>query len=185
MPSDFPAAVRELEQLTSHAPRAALAPDDEPIADVVLFDSGPSGGLALVEAHAERFRAAGAYLFLHRHGFGATPDVVGLARTTDKLELVRMVGTDGANYGHDNAAVVAWLRELDRTEPFELTGAGEDFVEGRFRGDVKDPRALAPRIDAFCPDFVAQGLGLTEKGAPEDLIARWFGEHRAFFFWWD
>ena len=78
------------------------------------------------------------------------------------------VGTNpnGANYGHDNAAVIAWLRALHAKQPFALTGAGRDFVEGRFVEPVRDPEALAEIVHAFCPDFFNQGLGLMEEGEP-------------------
>jgi hypothetical protein len=65
-----------------------------------------------------------------------------------------------------------------------VTGAGLDFVQGSFASTVKDARALAERIHAFCPDFVEQGLGLQDDGPPHELIVRHFQEDRSFFLWW-
>ena len=65
-----------------------------------------------------------------------------------------------------------------------------DSIEGGGVTDSTDRAAertwaLARRIHAFCPDFVDQGLGLTETGTPEQLIVRHFARDRSFFFWWD
>jgi hypothetical protein len=95
------------------------------------------------------------------------------------------MGTSAPNYGHDNAAILTWLRAIDRDDPFSLTGAGSDSIEGEFTNLVQNPSPLAKNIYAFCPDFVTQGLALTEKGAPEDLIVRYFQKNRYVFFWWD
>lgn len=81
--------------------------------------------------------------------------------------------------------VIAWLEEIDRDDPLEVTGAGLDFVEGAFRAPVKDRGRLAKRIHSFCPDFVDQGIGLTQKGEPHALIESHFCANRDFFFWWD
>ena len=181
----FADATRELEQLTGTPGRAGTGPMGDALDGVLLFDAKPNAGVELVTTHHARFRSAGAYLFVYEHGHGFRPDVVGIAPTEDKLDLVRRVQTDAANYGHDNDAVIAWLRELDRDEPFELIGAGLDFVEGGFTSPVRDRAKLAQRLYSFCPDFVDQGIGLTEEGEPHELIERYFSEHRFFFFWWD
>jgi hypothetical protein len=152
---------------------------------VVLFETLPNGARGLLAQNQARFRQSGTYLFLYERGFGIKPDVVGIAPTQDQFDLVRRVQTDAANYGHDNAAVIAWLRDLDRDEPFDLSGAGMDFVEGSFRNPVKNPASLAVRIYSFCPDFVDQGLGLAERGEPHALIEKYFASNLAFFFWWD
>ena len=184
-PATFADAVAQVEVLTGAKGRDGKSPDGEPLDGVVLFDVKGERGLDLVMSHRDRLRPAGAYLFLYDHGFGTAPDVVALAPTSDKLDVVRRAQTDGINYGHDNAAVGAWLRELDRDEPFDITGAGLDFVEGRFLAPVKDRTKLAERIHAFCPDFVDQGLGLSERGEPHALIQKYFASNVEFFFWWD
>ena len=98
--------------------------------------------------------------------------------------MVRPIGTNG-NRAHDSAHVLAWLRKLDRAEPFVLSGVGYDFVEGAFVAPVRDPVALAHNVYAFCPDFWNQGLGLFNDGPPEEGIARYFTSARDFFLWRD
>jgi hypothetical protein len=177
----FEEAAAEVGRLTGAKGHAG---EDGTLDGVLLFDIKGSAA-EFVSKNGGRFRPGGAYLFVYEHGFGRHPDVVGLASTTDKFDLVRRVQTDGANYGHDNAAVITWLREIDGDDPFELTGAGRDFVEGFFRAKVTDRKRLAVRIYAFCPDFVDQGIGLTEKGEPHALIEGYFASNQEFFFWWD
>jgi hypothetical protein len=185
VPKTFSEAVADVERLTGSKGQRGEAPSGERLHGVVLFETRRNAGFDLVTTHQERLRASGSFLFVYEHGHGFKPDVVGLAPTLDKFDVVRRVQTDAANHAHDTVAVVAWLREIDRDEPFRLVGAGMDFVEGAFEGPVKDRRKLAERIYSFCPDFVDQGIGLSEKGEPHALIERYFVENRAFFFWWD
>lgn len=183
-PRTFAHTVVEVSRLTGSEGRPGRGGDGELLEGVFLFEV--MGDAADFEwRHRSRLLEEGASLFVYQHGFGKGPDILGLAPTVDPFDVVRRVRTDAANYGHGNADVIAWLRDLDREEPFEVTGAGMDFVEGFFRAPVSDRKRLAVRIYAFCPDFVDQGLGLTEHGEPHELIERYFATNRYFFFWWD
>jgi len=181
-PKTWQGAIQVVEEATG-TKATPLALLEGPIPGVMQFEV--DDGLSIVERDRMRLLDYGAYLFLAEHGFKRKKDTLGLAKTTDKFKVVQLVGTDAINYDHDNAEVISWLRQLDRDEPFVLTGAGFDYIEGYFKKDVRDPRALARRINTFCPDFVDQGLALTEKGTPEDIIVRHFTASRTFFFWWD
>jgi hypothetical protein len=114
----------------------------------------------------------------------AEPDLIGLLPTVDKFEAVRLIGTNGnGKYGNDE--VVAWLRNLDRTQPLVVVGAGYDFVEGAFVDPIRDPQALARAINTFCPDSWAAGPAFLEKGPPEPHIAKHLSADRTFDCWWD
>lgn len=181
-PVPFPAVVAKAEKLFGAKATFELISELSP-AKLPMFRV--DNGLAHVKTHQARFLAMGAYLFVADHGFEREKDSVALAATTDQFEAIRLAGSDAANYGHDNAQVISWLRELDKSEPFVMTGAGLDYVEGYFKGPVRDPDSLARRIYSFCPDFVDQGIGLAEKGEPHELIVKYFRTTREFFFWWD
>ncbi|HVR18688.1 MAG TPA: DUF4253 domain-containing protein [Polyangiaceae bacterium] len=181
-PRSFPAVVAEAEKLFGSRATFELISELSP---AKLPTLQVADGLAHVKANQARFLAMGAYLFVADHGFNLKKDSVALAATTDQFEVIRLAGSDAANFGHDNAQVIAWLRELDKAEPFVVTGAGTDYVEGYFTGPVRDPHTLADRIYSFCPDFVDQGIGLAEKGEPHELIVKHFRTTREFFFWWD
>jgi hypothetical protein len=185
VPKTFSEAVADVERLTGSRGERGESPSGERMEGVVVFETRRNAGFDLVAANQARLRPSGSFFFVYEHGHGFKPDVVGLAPTQDKFDVVRRVQTETANYEHDNKAVIAWLREVDRDDPFRLVGAGMDFVEGEFEAPIQDLRRLAQRIYTFCPDFVDQGIGLTEKGEPHALIERYFTRHRAFFFWWD
>ena len=75
--------------------------------------------------------------------------------------------------------VISKLREVERDQPFVLTGIGMDFVEGRFTTPIRDAAALARSLQKFCPDVVDQGAG-TLEALERDLLST-----REFFLWWD
>jgi hypothetical protein len=196
---DFAVAVRTAEaKLKSKSSPILLRSGDVIPGGVMLLS--PDGLTALGGLH-DQLEAFGAYLFIVEHGmppvqFGpgpdgavpaareAEPDKLGLFPTTDKFEVVRMVGTNG-NRLHSAAELLSWLRDLDRSHPFVLVGAGVDFVEGVFRSPVQDPEALARNVYSFCPDFWDQGIGLTKEGPAEAGVAKYFTSERYFYFWWD
>lgn len=64
--------------------------------------------------------------------------------------------------------------DLDAIRAAHATGK-----EGRFLEPIADPKALAKRMYAFCPDIVDQGCGTVGRLAKE-LV-----KTQRFFFWWD
>lgn len=158
--------------------------------------------LNVVAEQQVRFATWGTFIFVLQHGsprvevhsdasgsgldvVGSESDMVAVLPTTDKFEVVRLLGTNG-NHAHSADQIRAWLRELDRRQPFVLLGASYDFVEGAFLKPVDDPRGLAQSVYTFCPDFWDQGLGLVESApSPQEGIAAYFTTERYFYFWWD
>ena len=177
----FQAAVQLAETLLkTHAVPMIVA--GEPVQGAVMFQT--DHGLERVSDFHDRLATAGSFLFLLKPTQEHGPDTLGLAPTTDKFEVIQMVGTNG-NSLHTQAEVLTWLRQLDQTQPFVLVGAGIDFVQGAFVDPVRDPAGMAHKVYSFCPDFWDQGLGLFIKGDPETEIAKYFESERSFFFWWD
>jgi ankyrin repeat protein len=116
-------------------------------------------------------------------GCGPPGKFVVLLPTTEPFTALAACGpAPGGAYGPDGLGrpdVVAWFRELERTHPFTLWGAGRDFVEVSFHQPVADAEALAARIHDFCPDSVNQGAGTKAR------LARNIREHGRLHFWWD
>ena len=139
----------------------------------------------LLEELRPRLAPLGAFLLdLGRPiGCGPSGKFVVLLPTTEPFTALAACGpAPGGDYGPDGLGrpdVVAWFRELDRTHPFTLWGAGRDFVEVSFNRPVEDADALAARIYDFCPDSVNQGAGT--KGR----LAQNIREHGRVYFWWD
>jgi hypothetical protein len=104
---------------------------------------------------------------------------IAVVPTTDKYQVLFAMQTNGQNYDLMPDDVVAWLRALEKHQPFLLTCAGFDFVGGRFTTQIAKPAALAKRMYEFCPDIVDQGCGDTKALAAE------LRKSQTFFFWWD
>jgi hypothetical protein len=145
-----------------------------------------SNGLDYISRTHDRLLADGAYLFLVQSGIDR-PDLLGLLPTTDKYDVLRMLKTNG-NRAHTHDEVIAWLKDIDRTDPWLLVGASYDAVDLFFVEPVHDPSALAKNVLSFCPDFYDQGIGLdpANHGAdPIVVIEQHFRTERLVHFWWD
>jgi hypothetical protein len=184
VPDDFSAAVRALERLAG-ATATPLAGTDS-LGDSTVTEgfavSVPSNlAEALVAAAQPRFLDKGFYLFrAEQHfGIGGRPDRVALFPRRDPYEILRLTGTNGANYGIGPDSIVAWLRALEREQPFVVTGIAFDWVEGRFTDTIRNPGALARRFYSFCPDIVEQGTGSV------DALAKELVESQRLYCWWD
>ena len=75
--------------------------------------------------------------------------------------------------------IIRWLKQLEKEEPFELTGIGVDYLEGKFTSPVKNARRLARKMYEFCPDIVDQGTGSIAELAME------LKRSNRLFLWWD
>ena len=184
-PGDFAAVVQDMERVTGSKGRPGRKLDHRDLTSLTVFEvtsSDVEGAPArMVAQHQHRLLPAGAYLFVvddfderggnHRYQLA-------LARTGNQFDVLRLAGTDAANYDHTNSDVVAWLRALHAAEPLRITGAGQDFVEGFFLAPIRDGASLAKQIYSFCPDFVDQGIGLEQHGPPEQLIQAYFRHNR-------
>lgn len=180
VPRDFAGAVRALERLSGDSAQPLVGTDeggnDRPMPGVSVR---VMGGKALVAAAQNSFLSRGFYLFVAEHNYGAAPDEVGLFPRVDRYEIVKLIGTNGWNFDIGPDSIVAWLRSLEKVQPFVLTGIGFDWIEGRFVGEMGDVDALARRFHAMCPDVVNQGTGSVRE------LAREMRASRTLFCWWD
>ena len=183
-PAAFPDAVRALERLAGGAAMPLVGTDS--VGDSLVTEgfavSVPSARAErLVAAAQPRFFEKGFYLFRSEHHFGSAGrgDRVALFPRSDRYEILRLMGTNGWNYGIGPDSIIAWLAALERDHPFVLTGMGFDWLEGRFRSAVNDADALARRVYAFCPDVVTQGTETV------DALARELRESNQLYCWWD
>jgi hypothetical protein len=177
----FQKAIREVSALLGSQPQPLRSPGEgEELAGGVSFE-GPAAKVesVLQEAHS-KLLAQGFYLFRYEQhfGIGGALDKIGLLPSSDKYEVMAAMETNGDNYNIGTSGVIGWMRELEKDQPFVLTGIGFDFMEGRFVGPVRDTRTLARRMYEFCPDIVDQGVESVDQLAAEL-------EKGAFYFWWD
>jgi hypothetical protein len=157
-PKDFAAAVAAVERATG-AKAAALetARGAAPLAEARSFGVDARTAERLLAGSHAAFRKAGFYLFRCERGFGMAgdKDKLALVATSDRGAVLRRMGTAGAGHGVTTERIVAWLDELAKQEPFELTEIGVDYVAGRFERTPKDPAGLARRSAELAPDLVA------------------------------
>ena len=102
-----------------------------------------------------------------------------LAPTTSWIAMLRMCGTNAANYGLSTRDIVAWLLETGKQHPFELQGCGQDFVAIRFTEPIREYEALHAAVRSFCP-------GLSDD-PPDNSgeLEEFYTYDRRCFFWWD
>jgi ankyrin repeat protein len=132
-----------------------------------------------LDAAHRRLLKLGWYLFDSSGDNACRGSTLEAMPTTDKYAVIEAVGTDGQDVGGETEQIIAWLKRLEREQPFVLTGIGHDFVSGRFTTKVKDATRLARRINKFSPDVVIQGHGTVAK------LAESLKSDGTLFLWWD
>jgi|GEM_PF-1407219 len=131
----------------------------------------------IVEALQDEVREKGLQLIEHS---ADRKSPLLLFPTADPYAVLQACGTNGDNYGHDTDDVCDWLRELEKTAPFVLTGCGHDFAAGSFRPPRAETGDLARRVVEFAPDVI-DGEALESA----DELAAEMAREQEFFLWWD
>ncbi len=103
---------------------------------------------------------------------------VGVLKGTDQFEILKVMNTDGINYGHDNKDVIVKLQQWMGKYPFYIIGAGGDWVEIEFREVPNELSNFSKEVYDFCPDSADQGaesIGALEQGikASKRLLLWW------------
>jgi hypothetical protein len=181
-PRNLDAAARAIEKATgARAEPVEGAAGEIPRSEGCAFAVDSKTAARLVTGSHAGFRKAGLYLFRLERSFGlpGEKDRVGLLVAKDWAAAVRRVGTAGPRRGVDTDRIVAWLRELEKEEPFDLWEIGVDYVAGRFRRTPPDPVALARRAATIAPDLV---VGHTD---PTAGLAELMGRNRTLYLIWE
>jgi hypothetical protein len=174
----FKAAIEELTRITGAKPVPLRKAAGGIIPGSLGFSMAEGPTQALVLKHQAEFLSRGAYLFATDEVTSSKGPALGLLPTKDFYHAIAAVGTAGPNSEVYNADVIEWLRELEREQPFVITGLGHHFVEGKFTTLVKDAAGLVKRINRLCPDGDDQPE--TEKRQIEELRST-----GCFFLWWE
>jgi hypothetical protein len=160
----FQAAVKQVAAATGVQPRPLETEADGEETGGVEFGPVPhaKAEALLTGPLRKQLLASGVFLFRSENGHGLKidnqemPDSIALLPTKDKYDVLAAIETEGPNSNKYNADVIRFLRELEKTQPFDLTEAGTDFLAGRFTAPVKDPAGLAAKLAEFCPDVEAE-----------------------------
>lgn len=95
-------------------------------------------------------------------------DEIAIVKTTDEYAMMRLMRSNGANYGISTEDILEKLESWKELCNFEVLGASGSWVAIQF-GTLPDHLCrFAEEIYEFCPDTVDQGVGLqTEADNPE------------------
>ncbi len=143
------------------------------------FEVKAGRGRSVASKYRAKLRKQGYFVFVSEDSFGTGDDRVGVIKSEDQFDILLAMGTDGANYGIDNAKVVAKLKEWNAKWPLEIVGAGLDWMEARFVRQPPDMAAFAEEVYQFCPDVVDQGTDTVKALAAE------MKRTNALYLWWD
>jgi hypothetical protein len=110
---------------------------------------------------------------------GLKTDKIGVLKGTDQYDILRVMYTNGDDYDISNQDVIERLKEWEKTSPFDIIGADNDWVEIEFKTLPKDLKSFAEEVYDFCPDAVDQG-----PGSPAEL-ANEIQQTKRLFLWWD
>jgi hypothetical protein len=110
---------------------------------------------------------------------GIKADKIGVLKGTDEYEILRIMHTDGDDYGISNQDVIDWLKELEKKALFTIIGADSDWVEIEFRTLPRDLKAFAAEVYDFCPDAVDEGPGSVDE------LVKEIKKTNRLFLWWD
>lgn len=141
---------------------------------------GPKADAVLM-ALRPRLKAKGCLAFRCHESYdiNGKPDRIGVIKTDDQYQILRISGTSAPNYDMTQSAILAKLKKWERKYPFEIIGAEQDSVELRFSKVPSDLPDFAKEVYSFCPDIVDQGAG--SASALADEIRR----SKTLFLWWD
>jgi hypothetical protein len=110
---------------------------------------------------------------------GMKTDKIGVIKGTDQYDILRVMYTNGDDYDITNQDVIERLKEWEKTSPFDIIGADNDWVEIEFKTLPKDLKSFAEEVYDFSPDTVDQGPGSTTELANE------IQQTKRLFLWWE
>lgn len=147
----------------------------------VVFNETADRTEILLKNFWKKFYVKGYTLFKLDQNFGINnkPDVMGLAKTTDKYEILKGVRTDGINYDIDNDSLLKIIKVFDDKYALDLIGASGDYCEFIINKKPRNWLTLAKEAYKVCPDIVEQGANTVEALADE------MKRTGRLYFWWD
>ncbi len=110
---------------------------------------------------------------------GIKTDKIGILKGTDQYDILRVMNTNGDDYDISNQDVIDQLKEWEKTAPFDIIGADNDWVEIEFKTVPKDLKAFSEEVHDFSPDAVDQGPGSLAELADD------VQQTKRLFLWWD
>lgn len=145
------------------------------------FLASQEGAQNMVLELKDDFNSMGYLIYISEENFGYYPDEVSVLKSKDQFDILKAEGTDGTNWGLNNDDIIAQLKTWNNNYPFEIVGAGYDFVVAIFleKPNGDDMKKFAREVYKFCPDVVDQGTGTVEELEKEMI------KSGMLYLWWD
>lgn len=168
---------KELKQLKGYD----IETDEDINVSGISFKVPENEAIKLIYSLRSKLTPTGYSAFLTERNFGIDrqEDEVGILKTTDEYEILRVQHTNGYNYDIGPEEIVAKLKEWDNRYSLDIIGADLDWFEARFSKTPNNMTAFAKEVYEFCPDVVDQGTETVEKLAEE------MSREKTIYCWWD
>lgn len=168
---------KELKQLNGYN----LETDEKVPVKGMSFKVPQNKAIRLIYSLRTKLTSMGYLAFLTERNFGIDrqEDEVGILKTTDEYEILRVQHTNGYNYDIEPEKIVSKLKEWDNRYQIEIIGAGLDWFEARFLKTPDNMTSFAKEVYEFCPDVVDQGSETVAKLAEE------MSREKTIYCWWD
>ncbi len=126
-----------------------------------------------------RLLPKGYQVFLVDENASTGTATIGVLRSGDHYDILRVMHTRGGDHDLLNEDVIAKLRSWEKRSAFRIYGAGYDWVEIEFSKLPADLKAFAQDAGEFCPNAADD-----EAGGPEGLV-REIRRTKRLSLWWD
>jgi ankyrin repeat protein len=176
--ADFDQAVAALEQALGTPPRTEVgdgrAEWDNTADGSVGFVVTEYQAEQIVMAKQDELLRAGCFAFSYANNVGG--GCLALMRTTNPIDAVRKVMTEGPNWGISNDAIIAWLESAMKKYPMRLVTIGEDKIDAQLLAPVRYARKLANSIIDICPTWQDDGV---------EKVVEVIKQEKEIRLWWD
>jgi hypothetical protein len=149
------------------------------LANGITFEVHQDKARRVIAELRNKTEASGVLIFLQEVHFGYEPDRIGILRSTDKYDILRVRRTNGINYDLSDEDVINKIHEWDALYQLDFVGADFDWFEATFGTPPEDFTAFAREVYAVCPDIVDQGAGSVEE------LAKEIERTNSVYLWWD
>ncbi len=134
----------------------------------------------LIQSLRPQLARRGHLIFMAATGTGGSAATVAVIKGGDQYDILRVMRTCDVNGDRTTDDVIAKLKEWEQRYPFNIRGAGFDWLEATFRKLPADMAAFAQEVNSFCPDVHGQG-----NWESLDEFVRSMKQARGFYLWWD
>lgn len=132
-----------------------------------------------LSALRRQLSSRGYQVFLVDENTSTGTATIGVLRSSDHYDILRVMQTRGVDHDVMNEDVIAKLKSWEKRSAFRISGAGYDWVEIEFLRLPADLKAFAQDAGEFCPNAADD-----EAGGPEGLAGE-IRRTKRLSLWWD